>query len=114
MVFINIVGMACLCQIEICGACFWGHILETDWALGLMNSLLWNSMLVAGPLLVATLVTGVLISVLQVATQIQEMTLSYVPKLLVSATVLFLLGPWMIHRVTLFALQMITMIPDLN
>lgn len=88
--------------------------MEIDWALRLMDSLLWNSMLVAAPLLVATLITGVLISVLQVATQIQEMTLSYVPKLVVSAAVLFLLGPWMIHRVTLYALQVIATIPYLN
>jgi flagellar biosynthetic protein FliQ len=85
-----------------------------DAALGLMNELLWNSMLVAGPVLAAALITGVLISVLQVATQLQEMTLSYVPKLLVAATVLVLLGPWMIHRITDFAIKMIATIPDLG
>ena len=88
--------------------------MEGDWALGLMNGLLWNSMIVAAPVLIAALATGLLVSVLQVATQLQEMTLSYVPKLLVSAIVLILLGPWMIHRITLFALQMIAIIPDLN
>ena len=85
-----------------------------DAALGLMNELLWNSMLVAGPVLAAALLTGVLISVLQVATQLQEMTLSYVPKLLVSAAVLMLLGPWMVHRITDFAIKMIAFIPDLG
>ena len=91
-----------------------GVRMEGDRALGLMNELLWTAMLVAGPVLVAALVTGLLISVLQVATQLQEMTLSYVPKLLVSALVLMLLGPWMIERITQFAIQMITMIPDLS
>ena len=79
-----------------------------------MNELLWNTMLVAGPVLAAALVIGLLISVLQVATQLQEMTLSYVPKLLVSALVLILLGPWMIHRITQFAIEMITLIPQLG
>lgn len=88
--------------------------MEYDWAIGLMNELLWDCMLIAGPLLAATLVTGVLISILQVATQIQEMTLSYVPKLAVSGTVLILLGPWMIHRVTLFAMKMIALIPEIH
>lgn len=88
--------------------------MEGDRALGLMNELLWNAMLVAGPVLVAALITGVIISVLQVATQLQEMTLSYVPKLLVSAIVLMLLGPWMIERITQFAIQMIAIIPDLG
>jgi flagellar biosynthetic protein FliQ len=79
-----------------------------------MNALLWNSMLVAGPVLIAALVTGLLISVLQVATQLQEMTLSYVPKLLVSAIVLIMLGPWMVHRITQFAISMIAIIPQLG
>jgi flagellar biosynthetic protein FliQ len=88
--------------------------MEGDRALGLMNALLWNSMLVAGPVLAAALAVGLLISVFQVATQLQEMTLSYVPKLLVCAVVLLILGPWMIYRVTQFALEMILLIPQLG
>ncbi len=71
-------------------------------------------MIVAGPVLIAALATGLAISVLQVATQLQEMTLSYVPKLLVSAIVLIVLGPWMVHRITQFAMQLTAIIPDLN
>ena len=88
--------------------------MEGDATIGLMNELLWSAMLVAGPVLAAALLTGVLISVLQVATQLQEMTLSYVPKLLVAAGVLIVLGPWMIHRITDFAIHMIAVIPDLG
>lgn len=88
--------------------------MEGDRALGLMNALLWNAMLVAGPVLAAALITGLIISVLQVATQLQEMTLSYVPKLLVSALVLMLCGSWMIERITQFAIQMIALIPNLG
>jgi flagellar biosynthetic protein FliQ len=88
--------------------------MEGDRALGLMNALLWNSMLVAGPVLAAALAVGLLISVFQVATQLQEMTLSYVPKLLVSAIVLLVLGPWMIYRITQFAIEMIMLIPGLG
>jgi flagellar biosynthetic protein FliQ len=51
------------------------------------------------------LVVGVLISVIQVATQIQEMTISYVPKLAVAALVLILLGGWMMGRISEFARQ---------
>jgi len=79
-----------------------------------MNELLWNTMLVAGPVLAAALIVGLVISVLQVATQLQEMTLSYVPKLLVAAIVLLVLGPWMIYRVTQFAIEMILLIPSLG
>ena len=79
-----------------------------------MDQLLWNAMLVAGPVLAAALVVGLVISVFQVATQLQEMTLSYVPKLLVSAIVLLLLGPWMVYRITQFAIAMILLIPSLG
>ena len=88
--------------------------MNSDQALSLMNGLLWNAMLVAGPVLAAALIVGLFISVLQVATQLQEMTLSYVPKLLVSAIVLIALGPWMVHRITQFAVQMIAIIPQLG
>ena len=91
-----------------------GKRVEYDWGITLVNELLWNAMLIAAPLLIATLITGVLISILQVATQIQEMTLTYVPKLVVSSLVLMTLGTWMIHRVTLFAIKMIALIPDMH
>lgn len=52
--------------------------MDTDFALALMKQMLWVSLQLAGPLLIVTLVTGLVISVFQVATQLQEMTLSYV------------------------------------
>jgi flagellar biosynthesis protein FliQ len=56
---------------------------------------------------------NLLVSILQVATQMQEMTLSYVPKLLVAAMLLILLGPWMIARITDFARGLYLVIPTL-
>lgn len=88
--------------------------MEGDKALSLMNTMLWQSMVVAGPVLGAALAVGLLISIVQVATQLQEMTLSYVPKLFASALVLMVLGPWMVHRVTRFAVAMIGLIPELG
>ena len=85
-----------------------------DEAVGLVNQLLWNTVIIAAPVLVAALVVGLIISILQVATQLQEMTLSYVPKLLVSAIVLIALGPWMIGRITQFAISVIQIIPQLG
>lgn len=88
--------------------------MDNDRALGLLNELLWSAMLVAGPVLGAALLTGLLISVLQVATQLQEMTLSYVPKLIVSALVIVMLGPWMLHQISQFATSVISIIPELG
>lgn len=85
-----------------------------DEALGLMNRLLWTSMLVAGPVLLTTLAVGVLVSVLQVATQLQEMTLSFIPKMVAASLILIGMGPWMIHRITEFAIYAIKLIPTLN
>ena len=86
----------------------------SDQALGLINQLLWNTMIVCGPVLAGTLLVGLVISLIQVTTQLQEMTLSYVPKLFVAAVLLIALGPWMIGRITQFAIQSIRIIPTLN
>ena len=88
--------------------------MRTDQALVLLNQLLWTAMTVTAPLLLSCLVVGLVISVLQVATQLQEMTLSYVPKLAVAALVLVALGPWMIHQITGFAIYTIKLIPSLT
>jgi flagellar biosynthetic protein FliQ len=85
----------------------------TDRALGLMNEMLWAAMEIGGPVLIATLVVGLLISIVQVATQVQEITLSYVPKMLVAVFVLIALGPWMLARLTEFARSLYLLIPTL-
>lgn len=87
--------------------------MDADQAITLLNGMLWNCLVIAGPVLLATLLVGVAISILQVATQIQEITLSYVPKLLVSGLVLLLLGSWMIERLTDFARGLYLGIPAL-
>jgi len=53
-------------------------------------------LLLAAPLLLTSLVVGLIVSVLQAATQINEMTLSFIPKLISTLAVLILAGPWMI------------------
>ena len=74
---------------------------------------LWMSVLLAGPLLGAALAVGLLIGIFQAATQIQEMTLSFIPKLLALVIALFVGGPWMIQVLTTFSQRLITSIPGL-
>jgi flagellar biosynthetic protein FliQ len=69
--------------------------------------------LMAAPLLLSALVVGLLIGMFQAATQIQEMTLSFIPKLAVMALALMLLGPWMIHLVVNFTERLFENIPAL-
>ncbi len=53
-------------------------------------------LMIAAPLLLASLVTGLLVSILQASTQINEMTLSFIPKILTIVVVVIALGPWML------------------
>jgi len=99
---------------ERCIAFVPGGVVSSDNALGLMKQLLWNVLVVSTPVLAAALLIGLLISVLQVATQLQEMTLSYIPKMLVVVLVLMALGPWMLHRITQFAILSFKLIPSLG
>ena len=76
--------------------------------------MLWSAAIVAGPVMLATLLVGLLISVFQVATQIQEITLSYVPKIVTAGLMLILLGSWMIGQMTGFARELYMTIPALG
>ena len=88
--------------------------MQADYALFLLNELVWTALIIAGPILLGTLVVGLIVSVVQVATQIQEVTLSYVPKLLAAAVLLMLLGGWMLGRLDQFALNLYRSIPSLG
>lgn len=68
-------------------------------------------MTTASPILLVILVTGLLISILQALTQINEATLSFVPKLVLSSLVLVLASPWMLSNLTDFISRMILSIP---
>ncbi|MEZ5565118.1 MAG: flagellar biosynthesis protein FliQ [Gammaproteobacteria bacterium] len=69
--------------------------------------------LLAAPLLLVTLVTGVLIGVLQAATQINEMTLSFIPKLIALAVTLLIMGPWMLQLITGYTRTLFGNIPGM-
>ena len=69
--------------------------------------------MVAAPLLLAALVTGVLVGVLQAATQINEMTLSFIPKLLAIVLTLLAAGPWMLQLLTSYTRMLFQNIPGM-
>lgn len=71
------------------------------------------TVLVAAPMLGAALITGLLVSLFQAATQINEMTLSFIPKLLVLVLVLVLAGPWMLNMLLDYMRRLFTSIPTL-
>ncbi len=69
------------------------------------------TLLVATPVFLAALVTGLVVSVFQAATQINEMTLSFVPKLIAMFITLVLAGPWMLTVLTDYMRRMFESIP---
>ena len=69
------------------------------------------TLMVSAPLLLAALITGLIVSIFQAATQINEMTLSFIPKLFVMFLVLLLAGPWMINVMTGYMHRLFTGIP---
>ncbi len=71
------------------------------------------TILLSLPLLLAALVTGLLVSVFQAATQINEMTLSFIPKLIVMFAVAVLAGPWMLQTLVDYTRQLYESIPAL-
>lgn len=71
------------------------------------------TLLVAAPLFAAALVTGLLVSIFQAATQINEMTLSFVPKVIAIFVTMVVAGPWMITMLTDFIQRMYSSIPML-
>jgi len=70
-------------------------------------------LLVATPMLMASLISGLIISVMQAATQINEMTLSFIPKLLALFAVLLVAGPWMLSIMLDYLRQILTNIPGM-
>ncbi|MBS0345212.1 MAG: flagellar biosynthesis protein FliQ [Proteobacteria bacterium] len=71
------------------------------------------TLLVSAPLFIAALVTGLIVSIFQAATQINEQTLSFVPKLIATFITLVLAGPWMITMMTDFIRRLFDSIPTL-
>ena len=89
-----------------------GRSLNSDLAIQLFSQLMWNAALIAAPVLVTTLAVGLLVSVFQAVTQIQEMSLTFIPKLLATAAVLVTVGPWMLKRLVDYSASLINGIPQ--
>jgi flagellar biosynthetic protein FliQ len=71
------------------------------------------TLMLAAPMLLTGLLIGLLVGVFQAATQINEMTLSFIPKLLAAATMLVLVGPWMLKELVGYTRTLIESIPSL-
>ena len=87
--------------------------MHADLALRMLGDLFWTGMLVCLPVLGLTMLVGLLVSVLQVVTQVQEMSLTFVPKLATAALSLVVFGPWILRTLTAFSTRLWSGIPDM-
>jgi flagellar biosynthesis protein FliQ len=69
--------------------------------------------LLAGAILIPALIVGLVVAMFQAATQINEMTLTFIPKLIVVVVVLMMAGPWMLQLISDFTIDLIESIPEL-
>ena len=83
---------------------------QTVMALG--QNALELTLMIAAPLLLSALAVGLIVSVFQAATQINEMTLSFIPKLLAMFAVLVLVGPWMLTTLVDYVQRLFASIPQ--
>ena len=70
------------------------------------------TLMLAAPMLLVALVVGLLVGIFQAATQINEMTLSFIPKLIAMVVALVVAGPWMLTMFTDYIQRMLTSIPQ--
>ena len=71
-------------------------------------------LMVAGPILIISLLVGLIISIFQATTQIQEQTLTFVPKLMTIILILVLGGPWMLNKLMLLTTELFEMIATIT
>lgn len=82
-------------------------------AIEIVREALYLILLMVSVIVTPSLIVGLMVSVFQAATQINEQTLSFLPRLLVTLTVIIVMGPWMVQRLMEFFDRLITNIPML-
>ena len=85
-----------------------------EFVMGFSRQALETMLLVSLPVLGLSMVVGLLISIFQSVTQIQEMTITFVPKIIITFVALLLFGPWMISKLAGFLREVILNIPNLS
>jgi flagellar biosynthetic protein FliQ len=87
--------------------------MQGDLAIRVTADLFWTGLVVCLPVLGITMLVGLVVSVLQVVTQIQEMSLSFVPKLVAAGLAVLAFGPWMLRTLCRFTVALWSQIPTL-
>lgn len=83
-----------------------------DFVIELTNQAVKVTMMLAAPMLIGALVIGILVSLFQAVTQINEQTLSFIPKIVVIVVALIVFSPWMMETMTSFTKDLFLSIPN--
>lgn len=83
----------------------------TDFVINMGYQALYTVILVAAPMLIAGLIVGLTVGIFQAVTQIHEMTLTFVPKILAVVVALFIFLPWMLRTLLGFTIRLYSMLP---
>jgi flagellar biosynthesis protein FliQ len=87
--------------------------MDTEFVKDLMIQSMWLTTIISLPVLGASLIVGLIISILQATTSIQEQTISFVPKLIAIVLAIVIFGGWMTGSLMDFTQQLFAMIPDM-
>jgi flagellar biosynthesis protein FliQ len=87
--------------------------MSQEFIMHLFREAFFTMLLLAAPVLIVSLVVGLLISILQAATSVQEFTLTFVPKLVAVAAIIVLMLPWMMDLMVSFTTNLFAQIPAL-
>ena len=85
--------------------------MNSDTAIHLTSQAMMMALKISGPFLVAGLIVGLLVSVFQAVTSIQEQSLAFIPKILVTGAVIAIGGPWMLDQMVSYTRDLYTSIP---
>ena len=83
-------------------------------AIDIGRQALWITLVVSGPMLIAGLLVGLIIGVFQAVTQIHEMTLTFIPKILAMVLVFLALLPWMLIKLLDYSISLFNLIPQVT
>jgi flagellar biosynthetic protein FliQ len=87
--------------------------MNQDTVVNLATQAMTLALKIAGPILLVGLVIGLVVSIFQAVTQIQEQSLSFIPKIVALAVLILILGPWMLDQMVSYAQNLYLSIPQL-
>lgn len=87
--------------------------MNIDTAINLMSQMFMTTLFVSGPVILITFIVGLIISIFQAATQINEMTLTFIPKIVATVIGLIILGSWMFTKLVDYTKETLTIILSL-